>query len=807
MDDEPLIEEASAIVDRRPVSTTSPSEGIRLLDRLARLFGAPAPASPASTGDVLFLWGPLEVRRLLGAGSFGEVYEAWDPTLHREVALKLRDPEMGALRWLGEARNLARIRHPNVLTVYGADVLDGRAGIWTERLLGLTLEEELTTSGPFAEKEVVRIGRDIASALAAVHAAGLIHGDVKTSNIMLEAGDARRRVVLVDFGSADRMPGEDDVPMYAMGTPLTMAPEVLDGKPASAGADVYGLGATLFRLLTGHYPVEAASIEEIRRAHRSSERAHVRAFASQVSARLARVVERAIEPDPAKRWPNAKALERALADIADPTRRIRMRAAAIGGSVVGVAALAFIAYLFLRPGGGPISRARLAAPSNPNAFTVASRQFGPEEEDGYGWVAAIVDMDHDGKGDVVAAQAFWKSADGVARGRIMIYRGGAEASSSAPFMTIDGDQPHGELGYQLCNAGDTDGDGFDELLVSHEARETGEMHSRVHLYAGQTGGGPPVQVWELVGKSRDAGLGRGMSSAGDVNGDGYDDVLIGESSAPDLLYGEGRVLLFLGSRAGLARTPVWSVRGGQSNAWMGRFMRPLGDVNADGFDDVLVGAPIWDGTAGPDCGRAMLFLGGAGGPSDRPAWTFEGANANARLGTTVAGAGDVNGDGFDDALVGEPQYSDPARPERGRALVFLGGPNGLASSPAWQAVGPVSYAHFGSSVDRLGDVDGDGYDDIAISAPQYTEGTRTHLGMVEVYRGNRDGCEARPFWRAVGDAADENLGWVVITGDINGDHVRDLVVGAPLWSDKMTERGLIATYLARSPGKHSISPK
>jgi serine/threonine-protein kinase len=160
---------------------------------------------------------------------------------------------------------------------------------------------------------VLRIGRDIASALAAVHAAGLIHGDVKTSNIMLEDGDAPRRAVTVDFGSADASPAKTTSPRTRMGTPLTMAPEVLDGQPASAGADVYGLGATLFRLLTGRYPVEAASIEEIRRAHRSHERARVRAHAPQASQRLARAIERALEPgscaslaDGEGVWPRAR---------------------------------------------------------------------------------------------------------------------------------------------------------------------------------------------------------------------------------------------------------------------------------------------------------------------------------------------------------------------------------------------------------------------------------------------------------------------------------------------------------------------
>src|SRR5262245_9791556 len=119
MPGDPLLGDAAAVADRRPAAATCRSEGIRLLDRLSRLFGGTPPAKPEAGAGTLFLWGPLEVRRALGSGSFGEVYAAWDPTLEREVALKLRSPEVGALRWLDEARNLARIRHANVLTVHG----------------------------------------------------------------------------------------------------------------------------------------------------------------------------------------------------------------------------------------------------------------------------------------------------------------------------------------------------------------------------------------------------------------------------------------------------------------------------------------------------------------------------------------------------------------------------------------------------------------------------------------------------------------------------------------------------------------
>jgi hypothetical protein len=803
MDDDRLIDDASAIADRRPAKTTSSSRGIRILDHIGRLFRAPAAGQKESETDALFVWGALQVRHLIGAGSFGEVYEAWDPTLHREVALKLRSPETGTLRWLDEARNLARVRHPNVLTVHGADVSDGRAGIWTERVLGRTLEEELVTSGPFPEAEVLRIGRDIASALAAVHAAGLIHGDVKTSNIMLEDGDAPRRAVLVDFGSADRQPGDDDVPAYAMGTPLTMAPEVLDGKSASPGADVYGLGATLYRLLTGRYPVEGASIEALRTAHRSHERARVRAHAPQASQRLTRAIERALEPDPAQRWPTARSFGKALEDAADPTQRIRTRATAIGAGVAALAAVTFLAFLVLRPGAGPISRGRLSVPRDVNAYREAWRWTGSEEKSGFGYVGAVVDLDHDGYADVIGVEPHWAGPDEKWRGRMLFFRGGPGGPAKEPSTIIEGDVPDATVGYQVIGVHDTNGDGFDDLLVSQETRvDIAKPFARVRIYAGAPAGKPIVPIWEYTSYGFDPGLGRAMTDMGDVNGDGFDDIAVGELNAPGLQFQEGAVLLFYGGRNGLSKEPAWMAKGGQSGALMGSWMHRLGDVNKDGYDDVLVGANTWDGVQKLDCGQARLYFGGPNGPGNEPAWTFEGAAASSHLTTEVGGAGDVNGDGYPDAIVGEHLYSDVKHPERGRVLVFLGNAKGFKSTPDWVAYGPVAYAHFGFRAIGIGDMNQDGFDDIAIASPTYTDGKRVHLGMIEVYRGSRSGCESTPAWRMLGSGDEDHFGYILTSGDVNGDHIPDLLVGAPIWSDgKVAERGMLVVYLARSPRK------
>ena len=216
---------------------------------------AAAPVKDADpTGTVPGTWGRLQIRERLGSGSFGEVYRAWDPTLQIDVALKLRrtgggDPHARA-RFIEEARRLARVRHGNVLVVHGADEHDGRVGIWTELLRGKTLEQWLAEHGPFSAREAGSIGLDLCRALSAIHASHLVHRDVKTENVMREQGG---RYVLMDFGSvAEQSTG---APVQAggaiAGTPLYMAPEILEGRAPTTAADIYSLGVLLYRLVTG----------------------------------------------------------------------------------------------------------------------------------------------------------------------------------------------------------------------------------------------------------------------------------------------------------------------------------------------------------------------------------------------------------------------------------------------------------------------------------------------------------------------------------------------------------------------------
>ena len=280
-----------------------------------------SPSATAATVDALpdgATWGSLQVLERVSRGAFGDVYRARDSRLDREVALKLirrvesrLDPV--ASHVIDEGRLLARVRHPNVVTVYGADRIDGRVGLWMELVRGRTLEAVLRDQGPFGEEEATLIGLDLCRALSAVHSANLIHRDVKAQNVMRESGG---RVVLMDFGTGldDRSDGSAEL----AGTPLYLAPEVLSGSPATVQSDVYSLGVLLFHLVTGAYPVNGRTIAELRDAHRQRRPMWLRDARPDLSDTFVQQVECALSTDPAERYSSHRVSSKARSRARNP---------------------------------------------------------------------------------------------------------------------------------------------------------------------------------------------------------------------------------------------------------------------------------------------------------------------------------------------------------------------------------------------------------------------------------------------------------------------------------------------------------
>jgi eukaryotic-like serine/threonine-protein kinase len=257
------------------------------------------PTSRVRMAEPLGRWGSFELLECVGRGGFGEVYRAFDPSLQREVAVKLLWPERDEShgrqqeKLLREARAMARVVHPNVVSVYGVDFREGRAGFWSAFVRGKTLSALLAANGPFGPQETVLIGIDLCRALSAVHAQGLLHRDVKAGNVMREKGG---RILLMDFGLTD----SSALQTFSGGTPRYMAPEVLAGGPASVRSDIFALGILLYHLLTGQFPEgELWSLLEKR---------------PDLPAALVGVIHRAIEREAARRFASAAEMAEALAE-------------------------------------------------------------------------------------------------------------------------------------------------------------------------------------------------------------------------------------------------------------------------------------------------------------------------------------------------------------------------------------------------------------------------------------------------------------------------------------------------------------
>jgi len=294
----------------------------------APLDGSGSPSAPAA-------WGAFRLLEKVGEGAYGEVYRAWDTRLDREVALKLLraeslDETARATAIIEEGRLLARVRHPNVVTIYGAERVENRLGLWMEFVRGRTLEQILEAQDVLSSSEAITIGLDVCRAVSAVHNAGLIHRDIKAQNVMRSEDG---RIALMDFGAGRTL--TDEAPVDLAGTPLYLAPEVLNGQPATIQSDLYSLGVLIYHLVTGSYPVKGRTVREIRGAHDRGERTVVRHARHDVSRKLADVIERAIDPSPDRRYGGAEAMAADLAALA-PRPALSRGALAAGATIAAL---------------------------------------------------------------------------------------------------------------------------------------------------------------------------------------------------------------------------------------------------------------------------------------------------------------------------------------------------------------------------------------------------------------------------------------------------------------------------------------
>jgi hypothetical protein len=351
---------------------------------------------------------------------------------------------------------------------------------------------------------------------------------------------------------------------------------------------------------------------------------------------------------------------------------------------------------------------------------------------------------------------------------------------TSPTWTAESNQTGAQFGYSVATAGDVNGDGFSDIIVGANLYDNGQSdEGRAFVYLGSASGLASSPAWTAESNQSGSEFGISVACAGDVNGDDFDDVVVGayKYSSDFLQPEEGRALVYLGSASGLANSPAWIAESDQPFAWFGYSVASAGDVNGDGFGDVIVGAIFYD-NGQTDEGRAFVYLGSTSGLAASPAWIAEGDQVSATFGWSVATAGDVNGDGFSDVVVGAPFYAKGGRSE-GRTFVYHGSASGLGTSPAWFAEANQPDAQFSFSVATAGDVNGDGFSDVIVGAPQFRM-AQIPVGKAFVYHGSASGLVTSAAWTAEGGqgALDLGLGFSVATaGDVNGDGFSDVIIG------------------------------
>jgi serine/threonine-protein kinase len=276
-------------------------------------------------GDILAagaMLGNYVVESLAFEGGFASIYRGHHRVTRTPVAIKvLRSALAMSMRMIErfeqEARALERLQHPGIVVVHELGALtDGRPYIVMEWIEGRSLAEELAARGPLSAAEALAVMNEVGSAVAAAHAVGVIHRDIKAQNIVALPQGAWFTIKLIDFGIAKLMAPEDQHTAFTtrtvLGTPRTMAPEQILGRPVDARTDIYALGLLLYQMLAGRLPFDGANVVEIEEMHLFAAPPHVSLLAP-VPAALDGVLDRALAKDQGARYPDVQSFLEALA--------------------------------------------------------------------------------------------------------------------------------------------------------------------------------------------------------------------------------------------------------------------------------------------------------------------------------------------------------------------------------------------------------------------------------------------------------------------------------------------------------------
>ena len=327
-------------------------------------------------------------------------------------------------------------------------------------------------------------------------------------------------------------------------------------------------------------------------------------------------------------------------------------------------------------------------------------------------VASAGDVNNDGFDDLIVG-AWLNDAGGTWAGRAYVFSG----QNGDTIYVFTGEAAFDNLGFSVSGAGDVNNDGFDDLIVGAPHNDAGGSQAgRAYVFSGKTGD----TIYIFTGEAGGDRFGQSVASAGDVNNDGFDDIIVGAHRNDAGGGSAGRAYVFSGQTGDTLYVFTGEAQGDQ----FGQSVASAGDVNNDGFDDLIVGAALND-AGGTVAGRAYVFSGQSGDTLN----VFTGEESGDYFGWSVASAGDVNGDGFDDLIVGA-YLNDAGGTAAGRAYVF----SGQTGDTLYVFTGKAAGDQFGWSVASAGDVNNDGFDDLIVGAFRNDAGG-TDAGRAYVFSG------------------------------------------------------------------------
>ena len=410
-------------------------------------------------------------------------------------------------------------------------------------------------------------------------------------------------------------------------------------------------------------------------------------------------------------------------------------------------------------------------------------------------VSTAGDVNGDGYSDVIVGAHEYDDGE-TNEGVAFVYHGSGSGLPLTSSWTKGSDQSHAHFGCSVSTAGDVNDDGYDDIIVGAYWYDNGEWNEGgAMVYHGSASGLSPTPAWTAEGDLEHAWYGWSVSWAGDVNDDGYDDVIVGAYNY-DISVNEGRAYVYHGSASGLSTTAAWIKDGTDSNGYFGYSVHTAGDANGDGYDDVIIGAPKYN-----DMGAAFVQYGSSTGIQTMPVWVEFDGQVDCRFGQTVSTAGDVNGDGYADILVGAPEWeNDVLTPNEGKAYLYLGAASGVSTTPVSTWESNCTGGMLGYGLGTAGDVNADGYADIVMGTPGYNA-PYPDGGMLEGYFGSPTGTGSSPDWVVESNAEDLGLGISIGTaGDINGDGYSDVIAGALGYTNGEWWEGAAFAYLGSADG-------